>query len=148
MPEPSRQEFEDAKEVARALRRLAMRQRGRKIEMLRDLGLKAGQDVVLLELADLGQASQNELALAVEVDEPSVGRSIQRLERKKLVQRKVDKEDARRRVVELTAEGAKLIPALRRIYVDFASEAAGPAGGEFHARLMAMLAETTARLDG
>ena len=46
-------DFEQANDVVRALRRLAMSQRGRKVEMLREYGLQPGQDVVLLELAEI-----------------------------------------------------------------------------------------------
>lgn len=138
--------FDDANEVVRSLRRLAMAQRGRKVDLLREHGLQPGQDVVLLELANLGEASQNELAEAVEVDEPSVGRSIARLESKNLVARAVDPNDSRRRIVELTPEGRKLIPKLKRIYIKLATETVGEAGGPFHKRLLNTVDKTTDRL--
>ena len=62
--------FDDAHDIVRLMRRLSMAQRGRKIELLRDLGLQPGQDVVLMELSFAGSTSQNELAAAAEVDEP------------------------------------------------------------------------------
>lgn len=138
-------DFEDANEIVRALRRLAMAQRGRKSVLLRDLDLQPGQDVVLLEIARLGQASQNELAKAVEVDEPSVGRSIARLEAKEFLTRSVDPGDSRRRVVELTAEGRKLIPKLKRIYVRLAREAVDTADSAAARRLLKTVEETTER---
>lgn len=140
-------DFEQANDVVRALRRLAMSQRGRKVELLRAYGLQPGQDVVLLELAELGQASQNELAEAVEVDEPSVGRSLARLESKHLVSRKIDPNDSRRRVVELTKQGKALIPKLKRIYIKIATETVGEPGGAFHKRLVKTVNETTARFE-
>ncbi len=140
-------DFEQANEVVRALRRLAMSQRGRKVELLRQHGLQPGQDVVLLELARLGQASQNELAEAVEVDEPSVGRSLARLESKQFVSRTVDPKDSRRRVVELTKQGKALIPKLKRIYIKIANETVGDAGGAFHKRLLKTVRETTDRFE-
>ncbi len=139
-------EFEQANDVVRALRRLAMAQRGRKVVLLREHGLQPGQDVVLLELARLGQASQNELAKAVEVDEPSVGRSLARLESKHLIKRTVDPKDSRRRVVELTPAGRKLTPKLKSIYVRLATETVGEPGGAFHKRLLKTVNETTARV--
>lgn len=146
MAAPSEKAFEEANEVVRALRRLAMAQRGRKVEMLREVGLQAGQDVVLLELSRLERPSQSELAQAVEVDEPSIGRSIQRLEKKDLVRRSQDPDDARRRFVELTPAGAKLVPALKAIYIQFADEAAGRNGSPEHTKLMETLTETSARI--
>jgi DNA-binding MarR family transcriptional regulator len=145
MPRINDTEFDQANEVVRALRRLAMAQRGRKIELLREFDLQAGQDVVLLELHRLKKAGQNELAQAVEVDEPSVTRSIQRLERKGLVRRSMDPTDARRRVVELTPAGNALIPKLRRVYVNFADQAAGVEGSKERKQLMKMLDEVTGR---
>lgn len=139
-------DFDDANEVVRSLRRLAMAQRGRKVDLLRKHGLQPGQDVVLMELAELGASSQNALADAVEVDEPSVGRSIARLESKGLVTRTVDPEDSRRKIVELTADGRKLIPKLKRIYVKLATEAVGEPGGAFHKRLLKTIDEATERL--
>lgn len=117
--------FDDAHDIVRLMRRLSMAQRGRKIELLRDLGLQPGQDVVLMELSFAGSTSQNELAAAAEVDEPSVGRSIARLERKGLVKRSPDREDSRRRLVRLTPQGEELIPKLREIYMTVATQAVG-----------------------
>lgn len=139
-------DYDEANEIVRALRRLAMAQRGRKSVMLRELDLQPGQDVVLLELARLEQASQNELARAVEVDEPSVGRSIARLESKQLVKRSVDPSDSRRRVVELTPDGRKLIPRLKRVYIRFAKEVADDADGAFAKRMLKTVNETTERI--
>lgn len=140
-------DFETANDITRSLRRLAMAQRGRKSELLRKLELQPGQDVVLLELYELGQASQIELAQAVEVDEPSVGRSIARLEAKHLVTRSVDPMDSRRRVVELTPAGRELITPLKRLYISFAKQAVGELEGAQRTRLLNQLAETTARFD-
>lgn len=139
-------QFEQANEIVRAMRRLTIHQRSRKTELLRKYGLQAGQDAVLLELARLKSASQNELAQAVEVDDPSVGRSIQRLEGKGLVTRAVDKRDARRRVVELTPEGRKLIPQIKRVYVRLAEEAFDGTPEASKKRLVKMLNETADRL--
>lgn len=117
--------FDDAHDIVRLMRRLSMAQRGRKIELLRDLGLQPGQDVVLMELSFAGSTSQNELAAAAEVDEPSVGRSIARLERKGLVKRSPDRDDSRRRLVRLTPSGEELIPKLREVYMTVATQAVG-----------------------
>lgn len=147
MPNSNLDKFESANEIVRALRRLAMDQRGRKIELLRDLDLQAGQDVVLLELAASGrEVSQIELANAVEVDEPSVGRSLQRLEKKGFVERNPDPGDARKRMVQLTPEGEKLIPALKQIYIQFAEQVTGGLGSSEHDFLTDAVAFATARL--
>ena len=118
-------EFHEAHEIMRLMRRLSMAQRARKTELLRPLGLQPGQDVVLMELALAGSASQNELAQLAEVDEPSVGRSIARLEKRGLIARTQDPDDSRRRLVTLTDEGHALIPKIREIYEQVATDAVG-----------------------
>lgn len=118
-------EYAEAQEISRLIRRLAIAHRGRKVELLRTLDLQTGQDVVLMEIAAAGSTSQNEIAAAAEVDEPSVGRSIARLERKGLVKRSPDREDSRRRLVRLTPQGEELIPKLREIYMTVATQAVG-----------------------
>lgn len=139
-------DFEQADEIVRSLRRLTITQRGRKSELLRDYGLQVGQDIVLLELSLRGSASQSELAQAVEVDDPSVGRSIQRLEAKNLVKRTVDPRDARRRVVELTADGRKLIPKIKRVYVQMATETVDGTSEAGKRRMIKLFNDTAERL--
>lgn len=118
-------EFHEAHEIMRLMRRLSMAQRGRKTELLRPLDLQPGQDVVLMELSLAGSISQIELAHLAEVDEPSVGRSITRLERRGLIARTQDPDDSRRRLVTLTPEGEALISNIRAIYERVAAEAVG-----------------------
>lgn len=118
-------EFQEAHEIMRLMRRLSMAQRARKTELLRPIDLQPGQDVVLMELALVGSASQIELADLAEVDEPSVGRSITRLENRNLITRTQDPADSRRRLVTLTAEGQALIPEIRALYEQVAAEAVG-----------------------
>lgn len=139
-------DFAQADEIVRTLRSLTMTQRGRKSTLLRELDLQPGQDVVLVELARLGQASQKELAELSEVDEPSVGRSIVRLESKNLVKRSVDPRDARRRVVQLTAEGRKLVPRLKRLHIRFAKEVIDGVGDAEVEHMLKTFRETTERL--
>lgn len=140
-------DFEQANEIVRAVRRLAMTHRGRAAELLRVHGLQPGQEVVLLELAKIGQANQAELARAVEVDEPSICRSLARLERQGLVERVVDKQDGRRRVVELTPDGRVLIPKLKRLYMKLATETTGPVDGPFQKRALKTVSDITSRFD-
>jgi DNA-binding MarR family transcriptional regulator len=140
-------EFDQASEVVRTLRRLAMAQRGRKVELLRAMDLQPGQDVILLELDRLDGPNQTTLADAVEVDEPSLARSIQRLERKDLITRRAAPEDARHRVVELTPKGEKLVPKLKKMYIDIARQVAGDHGSDFHRQLIETLETTIGRFE-
>lgn len=138
-------EFNQAEEIVQAMRRLTVHQRSRKNEMLRPYGLQAGQDSILLALAMLERASQNELAQSIEVDEPSAGRSIRRLEAKGLVRRGVDQRDARRRVVELTPDGRKLIPKIKNVHIRLAEEAFADKSTSTQQRMVKFLNETADR---
>lgn len=115
-------DFQQANDILRGLRHLVAAERARKVDLLRQLGLQPGQELVLLELAGLQQASQIELAQACEVDEPSMGRSLTRLERRGLVERAPDPTDSRRRLARLSTDGERVIPALRALYVQLATE--------------------------
>lgn len=137
-------DFEDAHEVMRLMRRFSMAQRGRKAAFLRTHGLQPGQDVVLMELHLLSSASQNELARAAEVDEPTIGRSLRRLQRKGFVTRREDPTDSRRRVVTLTPEGEALIPEIKDMYREVAAEVV--AGFDDMGFLLTHLAELSRRL--
>lgn len=139
-------DFAQADKIIRTLRSLTMTQRGRKSALLREIDLQPGQDVVLIELSRLGQASQKQLAELSEVDEPSVGRSIVRLESKNLVKRSIDPDDARRRVVKLTAEGRKLVPRLKRLHIRFAKEVVDGADAAEIEAILQTFRETTERL--
>ncbi len=137
-------EFHEAHEIMRLMRRLSMAQRARKTELLRPLGLQPGQDVLLMELSLVESASQIELAHLAEVDEPSVGRSITRLENRELITRSQDPDDSCRRLVTLTHHGQALIPKIRALYEQVAAEAVG----EFQDLpwLVAHLTEVASRL--
>lgn len=139
-------ESEQAEQIVRAMRRLTIHQRSRKTVLLRKYGLQAGQDSLLIELSELKAASQIELAQAMEVDEPSVGRSLHRLEKKDLIARRVHPADARRRIVELTPEGQKLIPKIRDVHRQLADEALGDVDAETRKTLVRLLNETADRL--
>lgn len=58
-------------------------------------------------LADGGPLSQNELAKDLRLTKSTVSRLVDQLERRGWVHRRTDEVDTRRRLVELTSEGAK-----------------------------------------
>lgn len=68
--------------------------------------------VALRCLFDLEESSQNELAQAMGMTKAPVSRIIDRLADKKLLRRAENTQDARSRLVRLTAEGRALVPKL------------------------------------
>jgi DNA-binding MarR family transcriptional regulator len=72
---------------------------------LAPLGLHPGQDRVLLELWVKDGISQRELGKRLGVEQPTVTKTLQRLERAGLVRRQRDPEDNRQVIVHLTVAG-------------------------------------------
>jgi DNA-binding MarR family transcriptional regulator len=81
--------------VARAHKSLAGR-------LLREAGLRPGQELLLMRLWDHGPQRMIDLADAIESDAPSMTRSVARLERTGLVTRRRSPTDRRVVIVEAT----------------------------------------------
>lgn len=88
-----------------AIIRVARRHRYRAGQILGPVGLHPGQEAVLRSLNDEGEQSQTQLATMVEVEPPTVHRSLVSLERAGLVCRRPSERDGRITVVSLTEAG-------------------------------------------
>lgn len=82
---------------------------------VRDLGLTRAQWLVLTRLHRRPGASQSELAEMMEIEKPSAGRLIDRLEAKGWVMRKPDKGDRRINRIYLTREAERVHKRIWRI---------------------------------
>jgi MarR family transcriptional regulator, organic hydroperoxide resistance regulator len=91
-----------------ALAKVCRAHRGNVGEMLAEVGLHVGQEMVLLELWDQDGLRGVELASKLGVEAPTVTKMVRRLERCGLVERRQDQEDARSFRVYLTGEGRSL----------------------------------------
>lgn len=96
-------------ELARSHRALAG-------QMLRDIGLFPGQEIMLLQLWDMDGQSQQSLGRAIGVDHSTVAKSVKRLEEAGLVTRTRSPEDGRVTLVWLTEAGRKLEPKVNSIW--------------------------------
>jgi DNA-binding MarR family transcriptional regulator len=65
----------------------------------------AGQGKILEILADKGSMTQNELLEIMKVKAPSLSESLAKLEKQKMIKRKVDPKDGRGNIVMLTLHG-------------------------------------------
>lgn len=74
----------------------------------RELGLYAGQDLVLAELWERETMNQADLVERLWVQPPTVTKILNRLENAGLIERRTDPEDARRSLVTLTDQGRDL----------------------------------------
>ncbi|MFC4102424.1 MarR family winged helix-turn-helix transcriptional regulator [Paenibacillus xanthanilyticus] len=77
-------------------------------QMLRDIGLFPGQEIMLLQLWDKDGQSQQSLGRTIGVDHSTVAKSVKRLEESGLVTRTRSPEDGRVTLVWLTEAGRSL----------------------------------------
>ena len=79
---------------------------------LTELGMYPGQDQILLRLHEDPGLTQSQLAELLGVQQPTVAKVLQRMEKSGLLYRQLNPEDARTSLLSLTAQGQELIPAI------------------------------------
>jgi len=84
---------------------LARAHRGYAAELLRELGLHPGQELLLMQLLDRDGQTQSELLDSVGLDHSTVSKSLGRMEEAGLVTRVPDETDKRVSRVHLTRKG-------------------------------------------
>lgn len=77
-------------------------------QLLREIGLFAGQEILLFQLWDRDAQSQNSLGRTLRLDHSTVAKSVKRLEEAGLVRRSRSPEDGRVTLVSLTDAGRAL----------------------------------------
>lgn len=90
---------------------------------VRDMGLTRSQWLVLRRLGRRPGVSQSELAIMLEVEKPTAGRLIDRLEENGWVERRPDAEDRRVNRVYMTAAGKAVNDAIAPISEQMVEEA-------------------------
>jgi MarR family transcriptional regulator, organic hydroperoxide resistance regulator len=95
---------------------IAKAHRNRAQELLNDIDLHVGQELLLLHLSLGDGMTQSELAEEICVQPATLTRSLDRLTRAGLVERHVDAEDQRVSRVYLTEEGRALRAPIERIW--------------------------------
>lgn len=83
---------------------------------LNRVGLHAGQEALLLHLADHSGCTLSELAESLCVEAPTVTKTIQRLERAGMVERVADPDDGRVSRISLTPAGEDVIAPIRETW--------------------------------
>ena len=130
-----------------ALAKVCRAHRGNIGELLAEVGLHVGQEMVLIELWARDGLRGGELAERLGVEPPTITRMLRRLEKCGLVERRPDSTDARSLRVYLTGEGRSLEGPVARCWERVEEKAfAGMSVGErrnFHR----LLAKVRANLD-
>ena len=88
--------------ISHAIVRLAKAHKAHARQLLREVGLHPGQELMLMLLWDCGPQRQSELCRIFDTDSASMTRSVQRLERAGYVRRVADPADGRATLVEPT----------------------------------------------
>jgi DNA-binding MarR family transcriptional regulator len=116
----------DVTRLNRALNKVSKLYRAAKARGLAELGLHPGQDVLLWVLArEPDGMSVSELAGRLGVEQPTVTRSLARMEQRGLFRREPVPGDRRRVRIVLTEAGSQMLPRIERVWADLAEAAVG-----------------------
>ncbi|MEW2131081.1 MarR family transcriptional regulator [Streptomyces sp. NPDC005435] len=97
-------------QISHAIARVARAHRSAAGQLLRRMGLYAGQELLMMRLWETGPQRQSELIKMLDLDASTVTRMVQRLEQKGFVTRSPDPEDRRAVLVATTEAGEALRP--------------------------------------
>lgn len=97
---------------------LARTHRAMSQELLRDTGLSAGQELVVMRLFDGPPQSQADLTRWLGVEPPTTAKMLARMEKAGLVQRERSETDRRLMLVSLTPAGRALLDRVSTVWDD------------------------------
>ena len=108
-------------------------------QLLRELGLHPGQELVLMALWTRGPQRMVDLVAAIDSDAPSMTRSVTRLEKAGLVSRRHSTTDGRVMIVEATEASTLLRPRVEEAWRELERRTVGAMDAEQQARAMSGL---------
>ena len=111
--------------ISHAIFRLARAHRMLAANLLREVGLHPGQELLMMRLWECGPQRQADLAVEFDADSASMTRTVQRLERAGYVRRVPDPSDGRVTRVEPTPEGVALRAKVERIWSELERRTVG-----------------------
>jgi DNA-binding MarR family transcriptional regulator len=111
--------------VSHALFRVVRLHRMLAGQLLRDLGLHRGQELLLMHLWDSGPVRQTELIAVLDSDSATITRMVQRLEKAGLVERAPDPHDGRATLVSSTSAGDAMRAEIEQMWHDLEASTVG-----------------------
>lgn len=114
--------------------------------LLRESGLRPGQELVLMTLWQKGPQRMVDLVHTLDSDAPTMTRSIARLEKTGLVLRRPSETDRRVTIVESTEASVELRPAVERAWAELERLTAGALTAARQEEILAALTELEANL--
>ncbi|SES14135.1 DNA-binding transcriptional regulator, MarR family [Lentzea xinjiangensis] len=132
--------------VSHALFRVVRLHRMLAGQLLRDLGLHRGQELLLMHLWDSGPVRQTELIAVLDSDSATITRMVQRLEKAGLVERTPDPRDGRATLVSSTPAGVAMRAEIERMWHDLEASTVGDLSPATLAPVLEALAEIETNL--
>lgn len=132
--------FEQAP-LSHGIFRVARLHKGLAARLLRDSGLRPGQELVLLTLWQEGPQRQVDLVEALDSDAPTMARSIARLEKVGLIRRRRSATDKRAMIVEATEASLVLRPKVQGAWADLERYTVGQMSPGRRDQMLEMFAE-------
>jgi len=111
--------------VSHALFRVVRLHRMLAGQLLRDLGLHRGQELLLMHLWDSGPVRQTELIAVLDSDSATITRMVQRLEKAGLVERAPDPRDGRATLISSTSAGDAIRTQIEQMWHDLEASTVG-----------------------
>ncbi len=139
MPDAGRKAFRLDDQIGHVLRLAYQSASAHLAKRLKPYDLKPQQFATLLRLRELGATSQNRLGDAVGMPRANIHKMVERLCERGWVQAKADPDDARRRLVDLTAEGRALTDELIPLDEASTEDALAPLSEQERASLFKLL---------
>ncbi|MFL6077012.1 MAG: MarR family winged helix-turn-helix transcriptional regulator [Mycobacteriales bacterium] len=139
-------DYAQADALNSAIRTISLRHRARFAAMLAELDLHPGHEAVLFQLDTHGPLTQKQLAAGAECEPPTITLMVRKLEAAGLVSRSPSATDARSVVVELTGEGRRTIPRIRKMWQELAEQTVASLDTTTREQLLAALTDLAAGL--
>jgi len=133
--------------VSFAIFALARNNRARVAQMLSEIGLFPGQEVILMKLAEKDGEPQKAICESIGLDHSTVAKSLLRLERGGLIARQKCREDARISKVYLTDKGRQVTHAIANIWSELEHETCAELTPAEREQLVALAEKILARED-
>ncbi|MFF7729309.1 MarR family winged helix-turn-helix transcriptional regulator [Streptomyces sp. NPDC008001] len=135
-------------QISHAIARVARVHRITAGNLLRRLGLYAGQELLMMRLWDAGPQRQSELIRLLGLDPSTVTRMVQRLEQAGLVTRQPCSEDRRVVIVATTEAGEALRKEVAQVWQELEDRTLAGLGDADRSELARLLAHVEGNLTG
>lgn len=124
--------------VSFAIFALARSHRARAASMLADIGLFPGQEILLMKLAEKDGEPQKALCDSIGLDHSTVAKSLNRLEKQGLIERRKCPEDGRVSQTYLTDKGRAATTAIAAVWAELEQRTVADLSAAEQAQLIAL----------